>query len=324
MRFFILLMVLLIFVSCQNEQIPGTDMVMNGVMDESSMDIPSPEDSDRFPEITISPGVHQVLQPGTYRMILNGFQVSESRLESVYISSDSGDVLDVLRIKFNPQPWIFTADDEFVVRLGEEVVVGIKSGPEIFTEEPGAEVHNVVEYEGTAIANLTRPNIIFEVPSSVEPDKDDDDEDDVLSTPDDDDEDDVLSTPDDIDENTDEEPQSTDQGTPMPDGIETLDSYQRAALLAFGKNDRVKVKNTLDEGLKIRSTAGGTRIGGMFNGEIGTIISDPEIASDYVWFKIEWDRPVKDPRSGCGDREVCVGWSAAVLRDGTEVLDLLE
>ena len=317
MRFFILLTVLLTLVGCQNEQMPLTGVVMDAVMDEPSTGIISMEDSDRFPEITISPGVHQVLEPGTYRMILNGFQVSESRLESVYISSGSGDVLEVLRIKFDPQPWISTADDGFVVRLGEEIVVGIKSGPKIFTEELGPETHNVIEYVGTAIANLTRFNIIFQASPSVESDGDDD----VPPQRDDDDDDDVPPQRDDDDDDG-EEPPPTDLVTPMPDGIETLDSHQRAALQKFGKNDKVTVKNTLNIGLRIRDAPDGRRIGGMFDGEIGTIISDPEIANGYVWFEIEWDRPVKNANSGCGDRDVCVGWSVAVIRDGTEVLDL--
>ena len=91
----------------------------------------------------------------------------------------------------------------------------------------------------------------------------------------------------------------------------------------IGKNDRIIVINTLNDGLRIRDAPGGIRIGGMFDGETGTIISDPKMADGLVWFKIEWDRPVKDHRSGCGDRDVCVGWSVEVTGDGTEVLDLL-
>lgn len=309
MRFFILLTVLLALVSCDSQQKPITGPVMDAMLDEP----------DEFPEITISP-VHQALQPGTYRIILNGFEQRHSRLQSVYISSGSGDVLDVLRIKFNPQPWIFTEDNELVVRLGEEIVVGINSGPKTFTEELGTETRNVIEYEGIAIANLTRSNIIFQASPSVASDGDDD----VPPQRDDDDdnEDDVPPRRDDDDEDDGEEPPPTDPVTPMPDGIETLDNHQRAALQKFGKNDKVTVKNTLNIGLRIRNAPDGTRIGGMFDGETGTIISDPEIANGYVWFEIEWDRPVKNPNSGCGDRDVCVGWSVAVIRDGTEVLDL--
>ena len=148
----------------------------------------------------------------------------------------------------------------------------------------------------------------------------------------DDDNGDDMST---ADPNGDSDDMSNDNGDDMStadpngdvmttlEGEETLDEYQRAALQKFSKDDRVVVINTLDLGLRIRGTPNGTRIGGMFNGETGTIISDPRIANKYVWFEIEWDRPVKNPNSGCGDRDVCIGWSVAVIRDGTKVLGLL-
>ena len=62
----------------------------------------------------------------------------------------------------------------------------------------------------------------------------------------------------------------------------------------------------------------------MFDGETGTILSEGKVDEGLVWFDIRWDAPVKDPRSGCGiGKEICIGWSIAIDRDGTEVLDLL-
>ena len=289
MRYLILLMVLLALVSCDRGQEPVTGTVIDVMMPESS----HPE----FPEITIS----STLEPGEYRMKIDGFVENESRLESVYIQQWGAlFVLEVLRIRFNPQLWLRTEDNEMVVLSDEEIVIKITGPPEIVSRTVGGTIHNVIEYQGVAIVNLTRPYIVFETSPPIELDNDDDDADLHLQENGDDDE--VIS---------------------MPEGVETLDDAQRAALLKFGKNDRVVVKNTLDDGLRIRNVPDGTRIGGMFNDETGTIISDPKIADNYVWFEIEWDRPVKDPRSGCGDRDVCVGWSVAVIRDGTEVLDLL-
>ena len=93
----------------------------------------------------------------------------------------------------------------------------------------------------------------------------------------------------------------------------------------MGKDDRVTVKNTLEDGLRIRDAPNGNRIGGMFDGEIGTIISEGKIDDGLVWFEIEWEAPVKNPNSGCGiGKKVCIGWSVAVLRDGTEVLERLK
>ena len=271
-----------------------------------------------FPEITIS----STLEPGKYRMKIDGFVENESRLESIYIQQwDALLVFEVLRIRFNPQPWLHTEDNEMVVLSDEEIVIEITDPPEIVSRTVGGTTHNVIEYQGVAIANLTRPYIVF-MPS-VEPDDDDISTRDEVSTrdeDDEDDEDDEVSTRD--DDNEDDE--DSDEVVTTLEGEETLDEHQRAALLVFGKNDRVIVKNTLDDGLRIRNVPGGTRIGGMFNDETGTIISDPKIADNYVWFEIEWDAPVKNPESGCGvGKNVCLGWSVAVIRDGTEVLDLL-
>ena len=109
----------------------------------------------------------------------------------------------------------------------------------------------------------------------------------------------------------------------VPEGAENLDEAQRGALLVFGKNDRIIVKDTIKT-LNIREPAGGAAIGGMRSGETGKILSEGEIKDGLVWFHIEWDAPVKNPLSGCGiGKKVCIGWSVAVLRDGTEVLDLL-
>ena len=109
----------------------------------------------------------------------------------------------------------------------------------------------------------------------------------------------------------------------MPEGAENLDEAQLGALLVFGKGDRIIVKDTIKT-LNIRMPAGGDAIGGMRSGETGRILSEGEIKDELVWFHIEWDAPVKNPKSGCGiGKKVCIGWSVAVLRDGTEVLDLL-
>lgn len=93
---------------------------------------------------------------------------------------------------------------------------------------------------------------------------------------------------------------------------------------SIGRNDRIIVINTLNIGLSIRDVPAGDRIGGMFNGETGTVISDPKSADGLTWVQIEWDRPVKNPDSGCGNREVCIGWSAVALKDETALLEKLE
>lgn len=93
---------------------------------------------------------------------------------------------------------------------------------------------------------------------------------------------------------------------------------------SIGKNDRIIVINTLNIGLSIRDVPAGVRIGGMFNGETGTVVSNSKFADGLTWVQIEWDRPVKNPDSGCGDREVCLGWSAVALEDETALLELLE
>ena len=85
--------------------------------------------------------------------------------------------------------------------------------------------------------------------------------------------------------------------------------------------DRVIVKNTSGEGIRIRSAPNEDRIGGMFDGETGIIISGPEEFRGLTWFEIEWDAPVKNPQSGCGAGEdVCIGWSAVIVENGTQVI----
>ena len=92
----------------------------------------------------------------------------------------------------------------------------------------------------------------------------------------------------------------------------------------FGEGARVIVKNTIHLGLIIRDAPDGNQIGGMFDGETGTLLSDGETARGLVWYEIEWDKPVKNPESGCGDRDVCIGWSVAVVENGTEILELID
>ena len=99
----------------------------------------------------------------------------------------------------------------------------------------------------------------------------------------------------------------------VPEGAENLDEAQLGALLVFGKNDRIIVKDTIKT-LNIRESAAGPAIGGMRSGETGRILSEGEIEDGLVWFHIEWDAPVKNPLSGCGiGKKVCIGWSVAVL-----------
>ena len=92
----------------------------------------------------------------------------------------------------------------------------------------------------------------------------------------------------------------------------------------FAMGARVIVKNTIHLGLIIRDAPDGNQIGGMFDGETGTLLSDGETARGLVWYEIEWDKPVKNPKSGCGDRDVCIGWSVAIVENGTEILELIE
>ena len=85
--------------------------------------------------------------------------------------------------------------------------------------------------------------------------------------------------------------------------------------------DRVIVRNTLDLGIRIRSAPNEDRIGGMFDGETGRIISGPKEFRGLTWFEIEWDAPVKNPQSGCGiGRTICIGWSAEIVENGTRVI----
>ena len=85
--------------------------------------------------------------------------------------------------------------------------------------------------------------------------------------------------------------------------------------------DRVIVKQTAGLGIRIRDVPGGARIGGMFDGETGIVISGTREVRDLPWVEIEWDAPVKNPQSGCGiGKNVCVGWSAVVVENGTQVI----
>lgn len=85
--------------------------------------------------------------------------------------------------------------------------------------------------------------------------------------------------------------------------------------------DEVVVRNTLDLGIRIRNTPGGDRIGGMFDGETGVVVSGPRESRGLIWVEIEWDAPVKNPKSGCGiGKNVCIGWSAVFVEDGTRVI----
>ena len=114
-------------------------------------------------------------------------------------------------------------------------------------------------------------------------------------------------------------------GGPLPqDEIDKLPANQQAAIAVFKKGSRVFVRNTGEQGLRIRFPAGGDQIGGMFDGETGTITAHPDISKKLAWFFIEWDRPVKDRRSGCGDREVCMGWSVAITPQRLKVLNLIK
>ena len=116
------------------------------------------------------------------------------------------------------------------------------------------------------------------------------------------------------------------KGPPLQAEINKLPVNQQAAINVFKKGSRVFVQNTGGIGLKIRFPAGldQDRIGGMFDGETGTITAHPQISDNLAWFFIEWDPPVKNPKSGCGDRDVCMGWSVAVTPQRLKVLGLLK
>ena len=156
MRFFILLTLLFALVSC------GIDPQENGAQDSEIQEITH----ELF---------HETLHPGLYRITPDDFMQRGSHLQLVYIrSSNRSDVLDILCIKFDPEPWMFTEDDEQVILHGEEILVGIKSDSTVFTEElDNMETYNVVEYEGIAISNVKRPHIVFRpsppVPETVSP-----------------------------------------------------------------------------------------------------------------------------------------------------------
>ena len=107
-----------------------------------------------------------------------------------------------------------------------------------------------------------------------------------------------------------------------------LSENQRFAILALGPDDKVIVKNALeDHGLHVRDPAGlhlGEQnvIGHMFNGAVGTIIRGPEIGRRLIWFEIKWEAIGKG-RCEINGRNPCVGWSAAVSQNDTRLLDLV-
>ena len=89
----------------------------------------------------------------------------------------------------------------------------------------------------------------------------------------------------------------------------------------FRVGDRIFVRNTGDDGIRIRYPLGGGRIGGMFDGETGVVISDSREFRGLIWVEIKWDAPVKNPDSGCGiGANVCMGWSAVIVENGTQVI----
>jgi hypothetical protein len=67
----------------------------------------------------------------------------------------------------------------------------------------------------------------------------------------------------------------------------------------FGKESRVR---PAVDGLKVRSTAGGSEIGSVVRSDIGTVLDGPKRASyqgmDYAWWVIKWDNGL-------------LGWSAS-------------
>ena len=107
-----------------------------------------------------------------------------------------------------------------------------------------------------------------------------------------------------------------------------LSENQRFAILALGPDDRVIVKNALeDHGLHVRDPAGlhlgeDNVIGHMFNGAVGTIIRGPEMGRQLIWFEIKWEAIGKG-RCEVNGRNPCVGWSAAVSQKDTRLLDLV-
>ena len=149
MRILILLTILIVLTSCENAQI------MDDVIGEAS----PASVYDDLPEITISPN----LETGMYRMNVDRLSKSNSHLESVYIQKWGALlVLNILRINFNPQPRMHTTDNQDIIRSGEKMVVEITGPAETTTKEYGSTIHHIIEYEGVAIVNLTRPHIVFE------------------------------------------------------------------------------------------------------------------------------------------------------------------
>ena len=113
------------------------------------------------------------------------------------------------------------------------------------------------------------------------------------------------------------EPDPPDVGEPDPPDVGEPDPP--FPILQVG--DRVIVRQTAGHGIRIRDVPYGDRIGGMFDGETGIIISGPREVRDLTWVEIKWDAPVKNPQSGCGiGANVCIGWSAVVVENGTQVI----
>ena len=115
------------------------------------------------------------------------------------------------------------------------------------------------------------------------------------------------------------EPPEEEPPTPEPPEEEPPTPEPPPSILQVG--DRITVRQTAGLGIRIRAVPYGDRIGGMFDGETGMIISGPREVGGLTWVEIEWDAPVKNPQSGCGIGEnVCIGWSAVVLENGTQVI----
>ena len=359
MRILILLTILIVLTSCENAQI----------MDDVIGERPPRSVYDDLPEITISPN----LETGMYRMNIDRFSESNSHLESVYIQKWGALlVLNILRINFNPQPRMHTTDNQDVIRSGEKIVVEITGPAKTTTKKYDSTIHHVIEYEGVAIVNLTRPHIVFEASPLNGPDADNGARDNGQEEKPSEDngardngqeekpsedngardngQEEKPSEDNGARDNGQEEKPSEDNGArdngqeekPSEDngardngqeegreedikdipGYDTLNEAQIEALRKFRKGDKVIVRRGVDVGLLILNNPNGSRSGGMFPGETGTIISDPKIAGKLAWFEIRWDAPVKDPRSGCGENKtLCEGWSAAVARNDFKLLD---
>lgn len=118
-----------------------------------------PEDPDKYlPEIVPSP----TLAAGKFRIRVDGYKVSNSKL--VQIHSTIGDIDERVKviIHLNPAPPSRTPDDKFVLgysKVNDAVVL------DVFVVEITGIIkatESVYEYEGIAIKNLSRPEILFE------------------------------------------------------------------------------------------------------------------------------------------------------------------